>query len=74
MSGLDKSNSPRGIVRKRELRAYTAGMQAAVHKALPMIERRYRIAAVGRFWVALIAFGAVAFAAGVAVGKAWVSL
>jgi hypothetical protein len=67
MSTLETSNRPRGVVRKRELRAYTAGMQAAVRTALPTIERRYRIAAVGRFWLAL----ALAFAAGLTLGQWW---
>jgi len=57
------------VIKQKELRAYTSGMSAAVGKALPHLEEKYRLRTARNFWLILFAAIAVSFAAGVAVGE-----
>lgn len=50
--------------------AYLAGYRRAADVVVPELERRYRIRAVGLFWV----YVALAFGLGIAIGLAWGAL
>lgn len=63
---------PSNIIKRRQLKAYTDGMSAAAGKMLPLLEQKYRLRLTLRFWCVAGAIAAIAFAAGGAVGVAWV--
>lgn len=65
-----QNRKPSNAVQRLRVKAFDAGMRAALEKAVPQIEARYRVWAVTRVWLLVLCVSSIAFAAGWAIGEA----